>query len=115
MKVLTVAPQPRAYLGSPVIGRVVVDQEDFLATVPLCQSVQKGRVASPLKDVTPAVGEAWPVQVDRPKDLLRVPLARRRNRRLVPAARPRLVAARILTETGVIGEAQGGVALRGFF
>lgn len=112
---MTVAPQPRAHLGSPVVSRVVVDQEDFLPTVPLRQPVKKGRVASAFEDIAMPVVEARPVEVDRAKDLLRVPLARRRNQRLLSAACPRLVQARVLTETGFIGKEQGGVALRGFF
>lgn len=115
VKAMTVAPQPLSHLGSPVVGRVVVDQEDFLLPVALRQPVEKGRVAATFKDVATPVVEARPVQVEGAKDLLRVPLARRRDQRLVSAACPRLVEARVLTETGFIGEQQGGVVLRGFF
>ena len=115
VKAMAVAPQPGTHLRSTVVSRVVVDQEDFLSSVPLGQAIEKSRVASTFKDVATAVVEAWPVQVDRPKDLLGVPLAGRRNQRLVSAACPRLVEAGVLTETGFIGEEQGGVVLRGFF
>jgi hypothetical protein len=79
VKAMTVAPQPLSHLGSPVVRRVVVDQEDFLPSVPLRQPVEKGRVAATFKDVATPVVEARPVQVEGAKDLLRVPLARRRN------------------------------------
>ena len=115
VKAMAVAPQPCTHLRSTVVSRVVVDQEDFLSSVSLGQAIEKSRVASTFKDVATAVVEAWPVQVDRPKDLLGVPLAGRRNQRLVSAACPRLVEAGVLTETGFIGEEQGGVVLRGFF
>lgn len=98
-----------------MISRVVVDQEDFLSRIPLRQPVEKGRVAATFKDITMPVVEARPIQIDGAKDLLRVPLARRRNQRLLSAPRPRLVETRVLTETGFIGEEQGGVVFRGFF
>ena len=98
-----------------MVGRVVVDPEDFLPRGALRQPVEEGRVASAFKPVAPTIVEARPVQVDRPQDLLRVPLARGGNQRLLSAARPRLVEARGLAETGVIGEAQGSVTLRGLF
>lgn len=115
VKAMTVPLQPLSHLGSPVVSRVVVDQKDFLATVALRQPIEKGRVASTFKDIAVAVVEARPVQVNGPEDLLRVPLARRRNQRLLAATRPGLVQARVLTETGFITEEQGGVVCGGLF
>lgn len=112
---MAVTSQPRPHLRRPMVSRVVVDQEDFLPTIALHQPVQEGRVATAFKDVAPAVVEAGAVEIDRSKDLLRVALARRGNQRLVSAARPRLVEARVLPEAGFIGEEQSGVARRGVF
>ena len=115
VKAMTVIPQPVSHLGRPVVGGVVVDQEDFLPLIAVGQPVEEGRVAETFKDIAMPVIEARSIQVDGAKNLLRVPLACRRNQRLVSAARPRLVKAGILTETGFIGEEQGGAVLGGFF
>lgn len=112
---MAVSSQPRLHLGRPMVSRVVVDQEDFLPSIALRQPVQEGRVAAAFKDVAPAVVEAGAVEVDRPKNLLRVALARRGYQRLVSAARPRLVEARVLTKAGFIGEEQSRVARGGVF
>lgn len=98
-----------------MVSGVVVDQENLLPAVPLCQTVEKGGVAATFKNVAMPVVELGPIQIDRAKDFLSVPLTRRRNQRLVSPARPSLVEARVLAETGFVGKQQGGAALNGFF
>lgn len=115
VKAMAVTSQPRLDLGCPMVSRVVVDQEDFLPRIALRQPVEENGVASAFKHLAPAVMEAGAVEVDCPKDLLRVALARRGNQRLLSAARPSLVEARVLTETGFIGEEQRRVARGGVF
>ena len=115
VKAVPEATEPLPYLRGPVIGGVVVDQEDFLPTIALRQAVQKGRVASTLKHVAMSIVELGPVEIDGAKDLLGVPLTGGRNQGLVSTARPGLVEAGVLTETGFIGKQQGGVPIRGFF
>jgi hypothetical protein len=115
VKAMTIGAQPLPHLRCPMVGGVVVDQEHFPPAVAVRQAVQKGGVASTFKDVAMPVVELGTIQIDRSKDLLGVPLPRRRNQRLVSASRPRLVQARILTETGLIRKQQSGVAIGGFF
>jgi hypothetical protein len=74
-----------------MVSGVVLDQKHLLPAVPLRQAVEKGGVASTFKDVALPVVELGPIQIDRSKDLLSVPLTRRRNQRLLSSTRPRLV------------------------
>jgi hypothetical protein len=98
-----------------MVSGIVVNQKDLLTPVTLRQAVQKGGVASTFKDVTMPVVESGPVEVDRAKDLLSVPLTGRRNQRLVSSARPRLIQTGILAETGFVAIEQRRPASRGFF
>jgi len=91
VKAVSVAAQPFPHLGGPMVSGIVVNQEDLLPPVPLRQAVKKGGVASTFKDIALPVVELGPVQVDRAKDLLSIPLTGRRNQRLVASSRPRLI------------------------
>jgi hypothetical protein len=115
VEAMAVVPQPLPHLGRPMVRGVIVDQEDLLPRVAVRQAVQKGRVAPAFEDLAMPVVEFRPAQIDGPENLLRVALARRRDQGLVSSARPCLVQAGVLPETGFIGEEQGGVAIRGFF
>jgi hypothetical protein len=74
-----------------MVGSIVLNQEHLLPTVALRQAIQKGRVALAFKDVPVSVIEFRPIQIDRPENLLRVPLARRRDLRLVSSTGPSLI------------------------
>ena len=74
-----------------MVGSIVLNQEHLLPTVTFCQAIQKGCVALAFKDVSVSVIEFRPIQIDRPENLLRVPLARRRDLRLVSSTGPGLI------------------------
>ena len=115
VKAVTVAAQPLPHLGGPMVSGIVVNQEDLLPPVPLRQAVEKGGVASTFKNVAMPVVEFGPIQVDRAKDFLSVPLTGRRNQRLLSAARPRLIQTGILPKTGFVAIEQRRPAISGFF
>jgi len=110
---MTMVSQPLPHLGSPMVGGVIVNQEDLLSIVALRQAVQKERIASAFKDVPMPIVELGAVQVDGPENLLRVPLARRRDEGLVSSTRPGLVETGILPETGLVGKQEGCLAISG--
>ena len=98
-----------------MVGSIVLNQEHLLPTVAFRQAIQKGCIALAFKDVPVSVIEFRPIQIDRPENLLRVPLARCRDLRLVSSTGPGLIESGILPKAGLIGEEQGRLALRGFF
>lgn len=115
VKAMTIAAQPLPHFGGPMVSGIVVNQEDLLPPVPLRQAVQEGGVASTFKDVAMPVVESRPIQVDRPKDFLSVPLTGRRDQRSGSSSRPRLIPTGILAETGFVAVEQRRPALSGFF
>jgi hypothetical protein len=92
-----------------------MNKEDFPVDVTARQAVEESGVALPVKHTAMAVIEFRLIQIDSTEYLLCVALARRRNERLMAAARPGLVDTRILAETGFVGEEQGGTAFSRFF
>jgi len=74
-----------------MVGSIVLNQEHLLPTVAFRQAIQKGCIALAFKDVPVSVIEFRPIQIDRPENLLRVSLARRRNLRLVSSTGPGLI------------------------
>lgn len=74
-----------------MVGSIVLNQEHLLSTVAFRQAIEKGCVALTFKDVAVSIIEFRPIQIDGPENLLRVPLARRRDLRLVSSAGPGLV------------------------
>ena len=115
METVSKTAKPFPHFRRPMVSGIIVDQEHLLTGIALGQAIQESGVAPPLKPLAMPVVEPGPIQIDGAKNLLRVALASGRNQRLVTSARPRLVEARILPETGFIGEQQGRVALCGFF
>ena len=61
------------------------------------------------------VVEPGPIEIYRPKDLLGIALAGRRNQRLMAAPRPGLVEGRVLAEAGLVTEEQCRFVFGGFF
>ena len=92
-----------------------MNEEDLLLAVALCHSREKHRIGLTLEDLPMCVIESGPVEIHRPKYLLGIALAGRRNQRLMSAPRPGLVEGRVLAETGLVAKEQRGVAFSGFF
>jgi len=74
-----------------MVGSIVLNQEHLLPTVAFRQAIEKGCVTLAFKDLPISVIEFRPIQIDRPENLLRVPLARRRDLRLVSSTGPSLI------------------------
>lgn len=98
-----------------MVGSIVLNQEHLLPTIAFRQAIQKGCVTLAFKDVPVSVIEFRPIQIDRPENLLRVSLARRRNLWLVSSTGPGLIESGILAETGFISKEQSRLPLSGFF
>ncbi len=98
-----------------MVGSIVLNQEHFLPLVAFRQAVEKGCVALAFEYLSVSVVEFWPVQIDRPEDLLCIPLARRRNLRLVSSTGPGLIESGILAETGFINKEESRLTFSGFF
>lgn len=98
-----------------MVGSIVLNQEHLLPTVAFRQAIEKGCVALAFEDVPVSVVEFRPIQIDRSENLLRVPLARRRNLRLVSATGPGLIQSGILAETGFISKEKSRLPFSGFF
>ena len=115
VETMAITSEPLAHLRSPMVGSIVVNQEHFLATVAFRQAIEKGCVALAFKYIPISVIEFRPIQIDCPKNLLRVPLARRRNLRLVSSTGPSLIESGILAETGFISKEESRPPFSGFF
>lgn len=98
-----------------MVGSIVLNQEHLLTTVAFRQAIEKGCVTLAFKYIPVSVIELRPIQIDRPKNLLRVPLAGRRNLRLVSSTGPGLIESGILAETGFISKEQSRFPFSGFF
>lgn len=92
-----------------------MNEKDLLVAVALRHASQKRHVTLPLEHLPMPIIKSRTVEIHRPKYLLGVALAGRRNQWLVPAARPSLVQAGVLTETGLIAKKQRRLVLSGFF
>src|SRR5258708_28965861 len=91
VETMAITSEPLTHLRSPMVGSVVLNQEYFLPTVAFRQAIEQGCVALAFKYIPVSVIEFRPIQIDRPKNLLGVPLARRRNLRLVCSTSPGLI------------------------
>lgn len=98
-----------------MVGSIVLNQKHFLPTVAFRQAIEKSGVALAFKDIPVSVIEFRTIQIDRPEDLLRVPLARCRDLRLVSSTGPGLIQSGILAETGFISKEESRLPLSGFF
>ena len=114
MKAMSVASKPLLNLGRSVVG-VVVNEEDLLFAVALCDSGEKHRIGLAFEHVPMRVIEFGSVEIHRPKYLLRIALAGRHNQRLVSTTRPGLVEGRVLAKAGFVAEEQSGFAFSRFF
>src|SRR2546427_7595483 len=90
VKTMPVAAQRLPHLRGLVVGGIVMNQEHLLATVATGQAIEKLGVTGPLEDLAMLVVKLGSVKIHRPKNLLRVALARGRNERLVATSGPGL-------------------------
>src|SRR6266567_4782879 len=116
MKSVPIVPQPRLNFRPVMVGSIVVNQKDLLATVAVGQAVEKSCVSLAIEHRF-SLNEVnlWPANIHRPENLLGVALARRGNQRLAPTPSPSLIQSGVLTKTGLIGEEQSGAQISGFF
>lgn len=115
VEAMPVMREPLLHLGSFVVRRIIMDEEDFFLAVSLRYGRQERRITLTLEDLAVPVVESGPVEIHRPKDLLGIALAGRRNQRLVSTPRPSLVQGRVLAEAGLVAEEQRRLALSSFF
>src|SRR5438876_7640797 len=101
---MPVAAQPLPHLRCPVVSGIVMNQEHLLAAVAPGQAVEKIGVARPLEDLTMLVVKLRSVKIHRPKNLLRVALARGRDERLVAAPGPGLIQSGVLSKARLISK-----------
>jgi hypothetical protein len=105
MKAVFIVSQPRLDFRGVVVGRIVMNQEDLLATVAVSQTIKKCSVGLAIEHLF-ALDEihAGLANIHRTKDLLGVALTGRGDKRLNPASSPSLIQRRILAEAGLVGE-----------
>lgn len=115
VKPMSVAGQPLLDLGSGVVRGVVVNEKDLLLAVALRHSGEKHCIRIALEYLSMRVVESGSIEIHRPKYLLGVALAGRRNQRLMSPPRPGLVEGRVLAEAGFVAEEQCRLALSRFF
>src|SRR5512145_1928817 len=87
VEAMPVIREPLLDFGSLVVRRIVMNKEDFLLAVTLCDGTEKHRITLAFEYLAVPIVEFGPVEIHRPKDFLGIALAGRRNQRLVPASR----------------------------
>lgn len=107
--------EPQPDIPVFVVGRVVLNQEDFSGKVALDDAFQVCNVGLSIEHCLKMVEEPCTIQLDRAKGLECVPLPGGRYFRLRTYSRPRAVERRVLPEARFVFVKEGGTFPFGFF
>lgn len=101
---LRMARQPGSPLGSEVMARPVVDDQEHFATVAAQQCLQESKKGPAVEHVDKLVGERRILQGDRPVDVRSLSLASGRHSRLLSYSGPGAVQRGVELEAGFVLE-----------